>query len=100
MIPFIDNIGYTGPNPNFSRDAMTWTEMQAVTEQTLDKGHIVYCKSADTEDKVGHYVFGGIVSNSPVWTKLTEKDGSVSGGATPIPEETILALSDELVEED
>ena len=43
MIPFIDNIGYNGPLPNFSRDTMTWDKMQEVTLSILDQGHIVYC---------------------------------------------------------
>lgn len=43
MIPFIDNIEYNGPKPNFERDCMLWVSMQAVTNQLLDKGHIVYC---------------------------------------------------------
>lgn len=43
MIPFIDNIEYWGPLPNFSRDNMTWDEMQGITEKVLDLGHVVYC---------------------------------------------------------
>lgn len=45
MIPFIDNIGYNGPLPNFSRDSMTWEKMQQVSLSTLDKGHLVYCST-------------------------------------------------------
>lgn len=43
MIPFIDNIEYNGPKPNFERDCMLWDKMQTVTDNSLDKGHIVYC---------------------------------------------------------
>lgn len=43
MIPFIDNIEYNGPKPNFERDCMLWDNMQTVTDKSLDKGHIVYC---------------------------------------------------------
>lgn len=49
MISFIDNIGYNGPLPNFSRDSMTWEEMQTVSESNLDKGHLVYCST----DEIG-----------------------------------------------
>ena len=52
MIPFIDNIGYNGPLPNFSRDNMTWENMKTVTEKILDRGHMVYC----TTDELGWLV--------------------------------------------
>lgn len=90
MIPFIDNIGYSGPQPNFGRDNMTWSEMAAVTESTLDKGHVVFCTTTE-DNKKGHYIFLGMVEDTenpgaqiPSWSKLVDKDGKVDSEALEI----------------
>jgi len=68
MIEIIDNLGYSGPKPNFDRDTMTYDQMLAVTNDDLDIGHIVYCS---TEQYKGSYRFlghGSSFSNS--WDRV------------------------------
>lgn len=68
MIGIIDNIGYYGPKPNFQRDAMTYDQMVAITNNQLDLGHIVYCT---TEEYKGHYKFLGHTNSfSTSWEKV------------------------------
>jgi len=101
MIPFIDNIDYSGSQPNFGRDNMTWQEMGSVTDSTLDKGHIVFCTTTEY-DRKGHYIFLGMVEDTqdpsksvPDWSKITDKDGNIIGGSgniESIPNSDIDAL--------
>lgn len=90
MIPFIDNIGYRGPQPNFDRDNMTWTQMGQVTESVLERGHVVFCTTTE-DDRRGHYTFLGMVASEedpevlvPGWSKFIDEDGKIDGSSLEI----------------
>lgn len=99
MIPFIDNIGYNGPQPNFDRDNMTWEQMGQITEKILDRGHVVFCTTAE-DDRMGHYTFLGMIESEedpevlvPGWAKFIDEDGKIDGSSLEIG-----SISDEFIE--
>lgn len=53
MIQVADNFNYRGKKPNFDRDSFdTLYDMKNYSENSLDDGHISYCKETDK-----HYKF-------------------------------------------
>ncbi len=53
MIQVADNFNYRGKKPNFDRDSFdTLQDMKNYSENSLDDGHISYCKETNK-----HYKF-------------------------------------------
>ena len=48
MIQVADNFNYRGKKPNFDRDSFdTLQDMKNYSENSLDDGHISYCKETN-----------------------------------------------------
>lgn len=55
MIQVADNFNYRGKKPNFDRDSFdTLQDMKNYSENSLDDGHISYCKETDK-----HFFYDG-----------------------------------------
>ena len=53
MIQVADNFNYRGKKPNFDRDSFdTLQDMKNYSENSLDDGHISYCKETDKHYKL------------------------------------------------
>lgn len=53
MIQVADNFNYRGKKPNFDRDSFdTLYDMKNYSENSLDDGHISYCKETKVKDIV------------------------------------------------
>lgn len=61
MIQVADNFNYRGKKPNFDRDSFdTLQDMKNYSENSLDDGHISYCKETDK-----HYKFNSNNQSDP-----------------------------------
>lgn len=71
MIQVADNFNYRGKKPNFDRDSFdTLQDMKNYSENSLDDGHISYCKETDKHyvDRIvlsGTWFDSGTTSNRP-----------------------------------
>lgn len=70
MIQVADNFNYRGKKPNFDRDSFdTLYDMKNYSENSLDDGHISYCKETDK-----HYKFNSNNQYSNVVSFLFTED--------------------------
>lgn len=73
MIQVADNFNYRGKKPNFDRDSFdTLQDMKNYSENSLDDGHISYCKETDK-----HYKFNSNNQSDPT-TNMVANLGGVS----------------------
>lgn len=62
MIQVADNFNYRGKKPNFDRDSFdTLQDMKNYSENSLDDGHISYCKETNK-----HYKFNSNNQSDPI----------------------------------
>ena len=62
MIQVADNFNYRGKKPNFDRDSFdTLQDMKNYSENSLDDGHISYCKETDK-----HYKFNSNINREDI----------------------------------
>lgn len=75
MIQVADNFNYRGKKPNFDRDSFdTLYDMKNYSENSLDDGHISYCKETGK-----HYKF-----NSNNQSDSTTGNGTIIGNKTKV----------------
>lgn len=68
MIQVADNFNYRGKKPNFDRDSFdTLQDMKNYSENSLDDGHISYCKETNK-----HYKFNSNNQSDPTTGKWVE----------------------------
>lgn len=80
MIQVADNFNYRGKKPNFDRDSFdTLQDMKNYSENSLDDGHISYCKETNK-----HYKFNSNNQSDPTTGKWVEQHEAV-----PVDEEDI-----------
>lgn len=73
MIQVADNFNYRGKKPNFDRDSFdTLQDMKNYSENSLDDGHISYCKETDK-----HYKFNSNNQSDPTTGKWVEQHEAV-----------------------
>ena len=73
MIQVADNFNYRGKKPNFDRDSFdTLQDMKNYSENSLDDGHISYCKETDK-----HYKFNSNNQSDPTTGKWVEQHEQV-----------------------
>lgn len=66
MIQVADNFNYRGKKPNFDRDSFdTLQDMKNYSENSLDDGHISYCKETNK-----HYKFNSNNQSYPTTGKI------------------------------
>lgn len=69
MIQVADNFNYRGKKPNFDRDSFdTLQDMKNYSENSLDDGHISYCKETNK-----HYKFNSNNQSDPTTGKWVEQ---------------------------
>lgn len=97
MIQVVDNFNYRGKKPNFDRDSFdTLQDMKNYSENSLDDGHISYCKETDK-----HYKFNSNNQSDPTTGKWVEQHEAVPADEEDITEQNgtlQLANKDELNE--
>lgn len=73
MIQVADNFNYRGKKPNFDRDSFdTLQDMKNYSENSLDDGHISYCKETNK-----HYKFNSNNQSDPTTGKWVEQHEAV-----------------------
>lgn len=82
MIQVADNFNYRGKKPNFDRDSFdTLQDMKNYSENSLDDGHISYCKETDK-----HYKFNSNNQSDPTTGKWVEQHEAVPADEEDITE--------------
>lgn len=83
MIQVVDNFNYRGKKPNFDRDSFdTLYDMKNYSENSLDDGHISYCKETDK-----HYKFNSNNQSDPTTGKWVEQHEAVPADEEDITEQ-------------
>ena len=83
MIQVADNFNYRGKKPNFDRDSFdTLQDMKNYSENSLDDGHISYCKETDK-----HYKFNSNNQSDPTTGKWIEQHEAVPADEEDITEQ-------------
>lgn len=83
MIQVVDNFNYRGKKPNFDRDSFdTLQDMKNYSENSLDDGHISYCKETDK-----HYKFNSNNQSDPTTGKWVEQHEAVPADEEDITEQ-------------
>lgn len=83
MIQVADNFNYMGKKPNFDRDSFdTLQDMKNYSENSLDDGHISYCKETDK-----HYKFNSNNQSDPTTGKWVEQHEAVPADEEDITEQ-------------
>lgn len=83
MIQIADNFNYRGKKPNFDRDSFdTLQDMKNYSENSLDDGHISYCKETDK-----HYKFNSNNQSDPTTGKWVEQHEAVPADEEDITEQ-------------
>ena len=83
MIQVADNFNYRGKKPNFDRDSFdTLYDMKNYSENSLDNGHISYCKETDK-----HYKFNSNNQSDPTTGKWVEQHEAVPADEEDITEQ-------------
>lgn len=83
MIQVADNFNYRGKKPNFDRDSFdTLQDMKNYSENSLDDGHISYCKETDK-----HYKFNSNNQSDPTTGKWVEQHEAVPADEEDITEQ-------------
>lgn len=86
MIQVADNFNYRGKKPNFDRDSFdTLQDMKNYSENSLDDGHISYCKETDK-----HYKFNSNNQSDPTTGKWVEQHEAVPADEEDITEQMVL----------
>lgn len=84
MIQVADNFNYRGKKPNFDRDSFdTLQDMKNYSENSLDDGHISYCKETDK-----HYKFNSNNQSDPTTGKWVEQHEAVPADEEDITEQS------------
>lgn len=83
MIQVADNFNYRGKKPNFDRDSFdTLQDMKNYSENSLNDGHISYCKETDK-----HYKFNSNNQSDPTTGKWVEQHEAVPADEEDITEQ-------------
>lgn len=83
MIQVADNFNYRGKKPNFDRDNFdTLQDMKNYSENSLDDGHISYCKETNK-----HYKFNSNNQSDPTTGKWVEQHEAVPADEEDITEQ-------------
>lgn len=83
MIQVADNFNYRGKKPNFDRDSFdTLQDMNNYSENSLDDGHISYCKETNK-----HYKFNSNNQSDPTTGKWVEQHEAVPADEEDITEQ-------------
>lgn len=83
MIQVADNFNYRGKKPNFDRDSFdTLQDMKNYSENSLDDGHISYCKETNK-----HYKFNSNNQSDPTTGKQVEQHEAVPADEEDITEQ-------------
>lgn len=83
MIQVADNFNYRGKKPNFDRDSFdTLQDMKNYSENSLDDGHISYCKETNK-----HYKFNSNNQSDPTTGKWVEQHEAVLADEEDITEQ-------------
>lgn len=83
MIQVADNFNYRGKKPNFDRDSFdTLYDMKNYSENSLDDGHISYCKETGK-----HYKFNSNNQSDPTTGKWVEQHEAVPADEEDITEQ-------------
>lgn len=83
MIQVADNFNYRGKKPNFDRDSFdTLQDMKNYSENSLDDGHISYCKETNK-----HYKFNSNNQSDPTTGKWVEQHEAVPADKEDITEQ-------------
>lgn len=83
MIQVADNFNYRGKKPNFDRDSFdTLQDMKNYSENSLDDGHISYCKETDKR-----YKFNSNNQSDPTTGKWVEQHEAVPADEEDITEQ-------------
>lgn len=83
MIQVADNFNYRGKKPNFDRDSFdTLQDMKNYSENSLDDGHISYCKETNK-----HYKFNSNNQSDPTTGKCVEWHEAVPADEEDITEQ-------------
>lgn len=83
MIQVADNFNYRGKKPNFDRDSFdTLQDMKNYSENSLDDGHISYCKETNK-----HYKFNSNNQSDPTTAKWVEQHEAVPADEEDITEQ-------------
>lgn len=83
MIQVADNFNYRGKKPNFDRDSFdTLQDMKNYSENSLDDGHISYCKETNK-----HYKFNSNNQSDPTAGKWVEQHEAVPADEEDITEQ-------------
>lgn len=83
MIQVADNFNYRGKKPNFDRDSFdTLQDMKNYSENSLDDGHISYCKETSK-----HYKFNSNNQSDPTTGKWVEQHEAVPADEEDITEQ-------------
>lgn len=83
MIQVVDNFNYRGKKPNFDRDSFdTLYDMKNYSENSLDDGHISYCKETGK-----HYKFNSNNQSDPTTGKWVEQHEAVPADEEDITEQ-------------
>lgn len=83
MIQVADNFNYRGKKPNFDRDSFdTLQDMKNYSENSLDDGHISYCKETNK-----HYKFNSNNQSDPTTGKWVEQHETVPADEEDITEQ-------------
>lgn len=83
MIQVADNFNYRGKKPNFDRDSFdTLQDMKNYSENSLDDGHISYCKETSK-----HYKFNSNNQSDPTTGKWIEQHEAVPADEEDITEQ-------------
>lgn len=86
MIQVADNFNYRGKKPNFDRDSFdTLQDMKNYSENSLDDGHISYCKETNK-----HYKFNSNNQSDPTTGKWVEQHEAVPADEEDITEQMVL----------
>lgn len=83
MIQVVDNFNYRGKKPNFDRDSFdTLQDMKNYSENSLDDGHISYCKETNK-----YYKFNSNNQSDPTTGKWVEQREAVPADEEDITEQ-------------
>lgn len=83
MIQVADNFNYRGKKPNFDRDSFdTLQDMKNYSENSLDDGHMSYCKETGK-----HYKFNSNNQSDPTTGKWVEQHEAVPADEEDITEQ-------------
>lgn len=86
MIQVADNFNYRGKKPNFDRDSFdTLYDTKNYSENSLDDGHISYCKETGK-----HYKFNSNNQSDSTTGKWVEQHEAVPADEEDITEQMVL----------